>query len=301
MCMSLSLIRNQSYSSFKRVIIALPMLDLDGDVMITAVQHVITEFRLRMRLYTLTAATGTEDRKAVLLRGILLHHDMESIKDAFDLAVTSQLRVGGTVLEGKAILNIPLLHLFKFEEVHVSLCGDLTTYVALLLVFRFSAVLCAYHLTPLFVHRRVGFRKELIHIVRDVLGIWTRSPTGDYLQAQGEHIVRIPFRFDLPIADPWPSGKYGKIGRMHSTVPANIDYYVVIVGVQSNGREVKLRRPFQYLPPHPRGAALSQSLKSGPWTGGWKVFEDKMTMNKVPLRPSVDLGAMISVRINRLD
>lgn len=58
---------------------------------------------------------------------------MTSRKDAFDI-VTTELRVDGSSLSGIAILNMPLLDLFNFQEVHLTLEGDITTHVAFLTV-----------------------------------------------------------------------------------------------------------------------------------------------------------------------
>lgn len=48
--------------------------------------------------------------------------------EAFNLLMDSHVRVGGEILEGVVVLNIPLLRACNYLEVHVNLRGRVITY-----------------------------------------------------------------------------------------------------------------------------------------------------------------------------
>ncbi|KAI0641603.1 hypothetical protein C8Q79DRAFT_919106 [Trametes meyenii] len=122
------------------------------------------------------------------------------------------LYVSGCAIEGEVELNFRQLAQDNIQEIHVKLRGNAKTVIT----------------------RDKTTLRDNIDLVRDDVVLWSQ---GSYYPAPGEHILRVPFRLQLPPDVP-PSFQYGgfmKAGR------ASVRYSVTAVGVRPGALQFNRR------------------------------------------------------------
>ncbi|PSR74844.1 hypothetical protein PHLCEN_2v9558 [Hermanssonia centrifuga] len=167
---------------------------------------------------------------------------MAEINVSFD----PKRRTPGEIVEGTVLLNVPLLELRRYLEVHVKFTGSILV--------------------------RIGLTTKRTTLFCDIAPIWKHFD----LPSSDEHIAKVPFRFTLP-SELFPTGLY------KNTLDGigGVGYYIQVTGTRPGTfkPDKHIFCPILVLTSNARGYELSKSL-NGPWTGEWKTVEQRKDIRR---------------------
>ncbi|PSR74845.1 hypothetical protein PHLCEN_2v9559 [Hermanssonia centrifuga] len=164
----------------------------------------------------------------------------------FHVTFDPKPRVAGEVVEGEVLLNIPVLELRNYHEVHAECSCIVLT--------------------------KIGNVKKSTTVFCSLAPIWKRS---NLTKPSDEHITKVPFSFTLPSAL-LPTGKYIKKRSV-----GVVGYYIQVTGTRSGTLEANTHifHYFPVLPSDARGFEISKSINEG-WAGAWKTVEEKKSIRR---------------------
>lgn len=168
--------------------------------------------------------------------------------DTINLAFSSRLYIAGEAVEGSVDLYFPKVMRENIMKVFVRLRGSISTTV----IIERGNTSSTY--------------RQHVDLCREDISLWQKGCA--LYPPPGTHVLRLPFRFTLPVDLP-PSCAY-RGGKWRGVIA----YYVAVVGIRASGfrGDFTAQRPFTVLPVNIHGANLRSLLRLG-WNGAWKSFK----------------------------
>ncbi|KAI0075017.1 hypothetical protein K474DRAFT_1676667 [Panus rudis PR-1116 ss-1] len=157
--------------------------------------------------------------------------------------------VAGDAVVGEVELDFPQNQEDHIEEIHIKLKGSIHT----------------------------GDQSETLEkreLVRQRISLWQK---GTAYPAPGEHILRLPFAFNLPPNLP-PSFKYHTVNG-----EGVVSYVLEVIGERSGSLSSNRRItcPVRVVPHDPVGAYHRQCMQQG-WSGSWSSYREEARVRKHP-------------------